>query len=67
MNGLAISFPFPKLHGFILRDSTISRKTVPHDGGKKEKRSYGKARNNKTTLKILSFIRILYPHLQFRI
>ena len=37
----------------LLRDATILSKTAPRNGSKKEKRSYGKVRNNKTMLKIL--------------
>ena len=44
----------------LLGDALISSKTDPHNGSKKEKRSYGKTKNNKTMLKILPFIRILY-------
>ena len=44
----------------LLGDAIISSKTDPRNRIKKEKRSYGKVRNNKTMLKILSFIRILY-------
>ena len=44
----------------LLGDAVISSKTDPHNGSKKEKRSYGKIENNKTMLKILPFIRILY-------
>ena len=32
----------------------------PLDGSKKEKRNYGKVKNDKTMLKVLSFIWILY-------
>ena len=42
----------------LLRDALISSKTEPRNGSKKEKRRYDKVRNNKTMLKILSFIRI---------
>ena len=38
----------------------ISSKTDPHNGSKKEKKSYGKIKNSKTMLKILPFIRIIY-------
>ena len=37
---------------FLLGEATISSKTDPHNGSKKEKRSYGKVKNNKTMLKI---------------
>ena len=37
---------------FLLKDTIISSKTDPHDGSRKEKTSYGKVKNNKTTLKI---------------
>ena len=45
-------------HTAWLGDATISSKTEPRNGSKKEKRSYGKVRN-KTMLKILPFIQIL--------
>ena len=35
------------------------------NGSKKEKRSYGKVRNNKTMLKVLPFIQILYLKQQY--
>ena len=44
----------------LLRDAIISSKADPHIGSKKGKRSYGKAKNNKTVLKTLPFIRIPY-------
>ena len=44
----------------LLGDATVLIKTDPRSGSKKEKRSYGKVRNNKTMLAILSFIQILY-------
>ena len=44
----------------LLGDAIISSKTDPHNSSKKEKRSYGEIENNKTMLKILQFIRILY-------
>ena len=44
----------------LLGDATVLIKTDPRSGSKKEKRSYGKVRNNKTMLTILSFIQILY-------
>ena len=50
----------PQITRLLLEDTTISSKTDPRNGSKKEKRSYGKVRNNKTMLKILSFIQILY-------
>ena len=37
---------------FLLGEAIISSKTDPHNGSKKEKRSYGKVKNNKTMLKI---------------
>ena len=49
----------------LLGDATISSKTDPRIGSKKKKRSYGKVRNNKTMLKIVSFIRILYLKQQY--
>ena len=50
----------PQITRLFLGDVIISSKTVPHNGSKKEKRSCGKIKNNKTMLKILPFIRILY-------
>ena len=50
----------PQITRFLLGDVIISSKTEPHNVSKKEKRSYGKSKTNKTTLKILSFIQILY-------
>ena len=50
----------PQITRLLLGDAIISSKTDPHNGSKKEKRSYGKIENNKTMLKILPFIRILY-------
>ena len=35
------------------------------NGSKKEKRSYGRVRNDKTMLKVLSFIQILYLKQQY--
>ena len=45
---------------FLLGGAIISSETDPHNGRKKEKRSYGKIKNNKTILKILPFVRIFY-------
>ena len=45
---------------FIRRRNFFSSKTDPHNGSKKEKRNYGKVKNNKTMLKILSFIRFFF-------
>ena len=45
---------------FLLGEAIISSKTDPHNGSKKEKRNYGKVKNNKTLLKTLPFIRIRY-------
>ena len=45
---------------FLLGEAIISSKTDPHNGSKKEKRNYGKVENNKTMLKILSLIQIIY-------
>ena len=50
----------PQITWLLLGDAMISSKTDLHNGSKKEKRSYGKVKNNKTMLKILTFIRILY-------
>ena len=44
----------------LLEDALISSKSDLHNGRKKEKRNYGKVKNNKTMFKILLFIRILY-------
>ena len=44
----------------LLGDATISSKTNPRNSNKKEKRTYGKVRNSKIIIKILSFIQILY-------
>ena len=55
-----ISFPFSKLNKFLLGEVIISSKTGPHNGNKKEKRNYSKVKNNKTMLKILPFIAIIY-------
>ena len=50
----------PQITRLLLGDATVLIKTDPRSGSKKEKRSYGKVRNNKTMLTILSFIQILY-------
>ena len=50
----------PQITRLLLGDATVLIKTDPRSGSKKEKRSYGKVRNNKTMLAILSFIQILY-------
>ena len=42
----------PRITLFLLGEAIISSKTDPHNGNKKEKRSYGKVKNNKTMLKI---------------
>ena len=47
IHGFTIWFPFHKLLG----DEIISSKIDIHNRGKKEKRSYGKIKNNKTMLK----------------
>ena len=49
----------PQIKRLLIEDATISSKTDPRNGRKKEKMSYGKVRNNKIMLKISSFIRIL--------
>ena len=59
IHGYTISLPFRKLHG-LYQETIISSKKDSHNGSKTEKRSYGKIKNNKTILKILPFIRILY-------
>ena len=48
----------------LLGDTIISSKTGPSNNSKKEKKSCGKVRNNKTMLKILSFIHILCLNIQ---
>ena len=50
----------PQIIRLLLKDVIILSKTDPRIGSKKEKRSYDKVTNNKTTLTILSFILILY-------
>ena len=50
----------PQITRILLGDAIISSKTDLRNGSKKEKRSYGKIKNNKTILKILLFIRIPY-------
>ena len=49
----------PQITRFLVGDAIISSKTDPHNGRKKENRSYGKVKNNKTMLKLLPFIRVL--------
>ena len=49
----------PQITRLLLGDAIISSKIDPHNGSKKEKRSYGEVKNN-TMLKILPFIKILY-------
>ena len=49
-----------QITGVFLGEAIISSETDPHNGSKKEKRSYGKIKNNKTMIKILPFIRIFY-------
>ena len=50
----------PQITRLLLGDVIISSKTDRHGASKKEKRSYGKVKNDKTMLKILLFIRIDY-------
>ena len=50
----------PQITQLLLEDAIISSKTEPANGRKNENRSYGEVRNNKTRLKILSLIGILY-------
>ena len=50
----------PQFTRFLLGDAIIPSKTDPHNGSKKEKRNYSKVENNKTMLKILSLIQIIY-------
>ena len=49
----------PQITRLLLGDAIISSKTDPHNGSKKEKRSYCKI-NTKIMLKILPFIRIFH-------
>ena len=42
-----------------MRSHEISSEIGPHNGSKKEKRNYGKVKNNKTILKTLAFIIII--------
>ena len=50
----------PQITRLLVGDTITSSKTNPHNGSKKQKRSYGKIKNNKTMLKILQFTQILY-------
>ena len=50
----------PQITRFLLGDVIILIKPDPRNDSKKEKRSYSKVKNNKTMLKILSFIWFLY-------
>ena len=50
----------PQITRLLVGDTITSSKTNPHNGRKKQKRSYGKIKNNKTMLKILQFTQILY-------
>ena len=47
----------PKITRLLSWDAIISSKTDPQSGSKKEKKSYGKIKNNKTMSKIMPFIR----------
>ena len=49
----------PQITQLLLGDAINPSKTDPHNGSKKERRSYGKIESNKTMLKILPFIQIL--------
>ena len=55
----SILISVPQITQLLIGDSIISSKTDLHNGSKKEKRKYGKIKN-KTMLKLLLFIRILY-------
>ena len=57
----------PQVTRLLLEDAIISSKTEHRNGSKKENQSYGEIRNNKTMLKILSLIRILYLRQQSNI
>ena len=50
----------PQITRLLLGDAIILSKTDPHKGSKKEKRSNGIIENNKSMLKVLPFIQILY-------
>ena len=50
----------PQITQLLLEDAIISSKTEPANGIKNENGSYGGVRNNKTRLKILPLIGILY-------
>ena len=50
----------PQITRLLLEEVIILSKTDPHNGGKIEKRKYGKIKSNKTIITILSLIRILY-------
>ena len=60
----SIFISVPYITQLFIRDAIISSKTEPHNGSKKKKRKYGKIINNKTMLKLLPFIRILYLKIQ---
>ena len=49
----------PQITQLLLGDAIISSRTDLRSSSKKEKRGYGKVRNNTTVSRILSFIRIL--------
>ena len=64
----------PQITRLLLGDAIISSKADRRNRIKKDKRSYGKVRNNETVIEILSFIRIFYlkqqysaKYLQFKI
>ena len=50
----------PQIARLLLGDAIISSIADPYNGSKKEKRNYGKTKNDKTMLKMLPFVRILY-------
>ena len=52
--------PILQIAQVLLGDAIISSRTDPHNDSKMEKTKYGKIKNNKTMLKILPFIGILY-------
>ena len=54
----------PQITRFLVGDAIISSKADPLNGRRKENRSYGKVKNNKTMLKLLPFIRVLYLNQQ---
>ena len=52
--------PILQIAQVLLGDAIISSRADSHNDSKMEKTKYGKIKNNKTMLKILPFIGILY-------